>query len=194
MSVCSRTRFAIGGEPAVVEVVAAALVNPATEPATRALLIRSVRDSRLAALPGPWLNALSALLASGHRRTVEEVMATIRAGFGPVRQGARRAEPETQPAQRAADRRARCLSGRAGPLEDDEFNLLAGSLLERSAGPLARLAAARAIGKGPVTNTQMLRIAGMLKDFSPMVLRLVLPVFAGSSDAAVGTARAVTGS
>ncbi len=79
------------------------------------------------------------------------------------------------------------LDGRAGPPDQNGFDLLCGSLAE-SAEPLARLAAARVLGKGPLTKEQLIRLSGMLKAVSPMVLRLLLPAFAASGDATIGTA------
>ncbi len=72
------TLFQIGGEPGVSEVVGRALAHPETRAATRVLLIRSVRDSRLDALPEPWLEGLRAGLGSEQEAIVAEALAAIR--------------------------------------------------------------------------------------------------------------------
>jgi putative heme-binding domain-containing protein len=178
----------IGGEPGIVEVVARALVHPATSDATRVLLIRSVSDSRLHALPEQWLEALDGLLASDSPATVATAIATIRAR-GLTRFDGALVKLSQNPSLASELRIAalESLAGRAGTPDRSGFDLLAGRL-DEGAAPLERLAAARVLGKGPLTNDQLIRLAGMLGRASPMVLRQLLPVFAGSSDEAVGMA------
>jgi putative heme-binding domain-containing protein len=79
------------------------------------------------------------------------------------------------------------LAGRAGPPDPALFGLLAGQLAE-SAEPMSSLAAARVLGKGPLTSEQLIRLADMLEESSPIVLRSVLPAFAAATEMAVGKA------
>ncbi|MFI5456986.1 MAG: HEAT repeat domain-containing protein [Isosphaerales bacterium] len=179
---------ALGGEPGVREVVAEALAAPGTPEPTRLLLIRAVGQCRLDALPERWLAALGVALAGPHAAVVREAVATIRArklsGFDRAL-----VELSRKPGL-PADLRIAALesvAARAGPPDPRAFDLLVGHLTE-GAEPLTRLAAARTLGAGPLTAEQSIRLAGSLEGVNPMVLRLLLPAFAGSSDVTVGTA------
>jgi len=179
---------AIGGEPGVRELVADALAATGTSEPTRLLLIRAVGQCRLDALPERWLEGLGAALAVPSAAVVREAVATIRA-----RKLARfdRALVElSRKPSLPADLRIAALesvAGRTGPPDPQAFALLVGHLTE-GAEPLSRLAAARTLGAGPLTAEQSTRLAGSLKGVNPMVLRLVLPAFAGSGDPTVGSA------
>jgi putative heme-binding domain-containing protein len=179
---------AIGGEPGVREVVAEALASPGTAEPTRLLLIRAIGQCRLDTLPEPWLAGLSAALAAPSAVVIREALATIRARKLP---GFDRSLLElSRKPQVPADTRIAALetiAGRAGPPEPAAFDLLLAHLAERTE-PLLRLSAARTLAAGPLTIDQLTRLAGSLQAVNPMVLRLVLPAFASSSDESTGMA------
>jgi putative heme-binding domain-containing protein len=179
---------AISGQPGIALVVAAALGAPETPRPARLLLIRSIRDSRLGTISDRWLEGLGAALASQDPAVVAEALEAVR--VRDLTCFDRTLVELSRNTRLPANLRIAALeslAGRAGPPDPVGFGLLAGQLAE-SAEPMSRLAAARVLGKGPLTIEQLIRLAEMLKESSPIVLRLVLPAFATSTDTEVGKA------
>jgi putative heme-binding domain-containing protein len=77
------------------------------------------------------------------------------------------------------------VADRVGSLRPQAFELLRAQVT-KSPEPLSRLAAARTLGAVPLSVEQSTRVAASLGDLNPMVLRLVLPAFAASSDVTIG--------
>jgi putative heme-binding domain-containing protein len=179
---------AIGGEPGIREIVAKALADPETAEPTRLLLIRTVRQCGLSALPEPWLEGLAASLTSPRPAIVREALGTIRA------RGLARFDGTLVALSRKTDLPAdlriaalECAAGRSGQPDAQAFELMV-AYLNGGAEPLTRLAAARALGAGRLTAEQLIQLARSITSVNPMVLRLLSPAFTASSDARVGAA------
>jgi putative heme-binding domain-containing protein len=173
---------------AVQNAVAEALTNPQTPASTRVILTRVIRESGVAALPQVWVVALGHGLTAVDLDVRRETVATLRAR-GIVALDRQLGELSRQ-SDLPADLRIaalECLAGRLGPLEGDAFALLTNHLPE-STDPLLRLAATRAIVASRLGTDQLVRLAGLTRNASALVIRLLLPVFARTSEPAVGSA------
>ena len=63
----------------VQEIVAQALENPTTPPATRLLLLEAMAGAPLPKLPAPWVRELGQALRHPHSQVVQQAVATLRA-------------------------------------------------------------------------------------------------------------------
>ncbi|HEV3024325.1 MAG TPA: HEAT repeat domain-containing protein, partial [Pirellulales bacterium] len=178
----------------VQRLVAEAMAERNTVTATRRLLLDVMARSAVlahsarAALPASWLKALGQALDDPEMDIRRAAVATITA-----RKVGQFDEALTQLSRWDAaplDLRIatlECLAPRHRQLDADSFALLS-SRLSESTEPLVRLAAARVLGASALSSEQQTRLAAALADASTMVLRLLLPLFAKTDDAAVGRA------
>jgi putative heme-binding domain-containing protein len=176
------------GESTVQQLVAEALAGSRTAPATRVLLLGVVARSRLDPLPPSWLDALGQALMDADLAVRREAVAAVKTR-NLSRFDGQLAELSRQ-ASLPADLRIaalECLAGRRKQLDAEAFGLLSGHLSE-STEPLLRLAAARTLAAGALTDDQLIRLAPTLGDVPTIVVRLLLPAYTRTVDARVGTA------
>src|SRR5262249_34233197 len=148
--------------------------------ATRLLLLGVVAHGRVDPLPAGWVEQLGHALAHPDPAVRREALAAVRTR-NVSRFDRELAELSRQPSLPAELRIAalECLAGRRHPLDAKGFALLSGHLSETTE-PLLRLAAARTLGAAALTHDQLTRLARSLRGVSTIVLRSLLPAFAGS--------------
>lgn len=178
----------LSGNSGVQKTVAEALSTSRTPASTRLLLLRAIRQSRVDALPERWIAALGHSLSAADLTVRQETIATLRTR-GIVAFDRQLAELGRKADQPADLRTAalECVAGRLGSLDAEAFTFLTSQLSETT-DPLLRLAAARAINGTRLTTEQLVGLGDLTKNASAHVVRLLLPVFARTSDPAVGTA------
>jgi putative heme-binding domain-containing protein len=145
-------------------------------------------QARSASFPADWVEALRQALTDRDAAVRSEVVAVakVRNLSGLDQDLVALSRQVVQPASlRIAA--LECVVGRAGPLDERSFALLADHLGE-GAEPLLRLAAARTLGASTLSRAELLRLAVSAASASATVLRSLLPVFARSGDREVGSA------
>jgi putative heme-binding domain-containing protein len=175
-------------EPGIQEVLAEALTSPRTPTATRMLLLGVIARCPVQPLPARWAEGLRSALADADAAVRREAVAAVKARN--LTQLDRELAELSRQALLPADLRIaalECLAGRHKQLDAEAFALLTAHLAEATE-PLLRLAAARTLGARTLTHDQLLRLAPTLRDVNALVLRLLLPAYTGSGDAALGKA------
>ncbi len=179
---------ASAGEESIQQVVAGALAAPQTPTPTRLLLLGVVSRCRLDALPASWTDAVGRCLFHPDLAVRRESLAVIKAR-NLTQLDRQLTELSRQPSQPAELRVAalECLAPRRQGLDEGSFALLTGNLAETTE-PLLRLAAARALATGRLSDDQLTRLAQSLRGTSTIVLRLLLPAFGKTADPRAGRA------
>ena len=178
--------LALGSNADVQALVAERLSDPATPPARRRLLLEVVTRSRVERLPAAWLAALGRALEPGDASVRADAVAAIRTrGLADFDDRLARLAEETGATAELRIAALDALSPRHRPLSPAAFALLLDHL-GGDAGPLVQVAAARALGGAALDEAQLKRLAARVADAGPLLVPLLLPAFARSSDAATG--------
>lgn len=184
----SAVLLAACAEAPVQQVVTEALADANTAAETRVLLLKVIARCGLNPLPAGWLDGLRLALTGADMPVRREALATVKlrnvAALDP------QLEELSQQGKLPAELRIaalECLAGRRKTLTPQAFALLTEQLGERTE-PILRLSSARTLAAGALTNEQRIRLAQALATVNTHVLRLLLPVFARTKDAIVGTA------
>ncbi|HZW32652.1 MAG TPA: HEAT repeat domain-containing protein, partial [Isosphaeraceae bacterium] len=180
--------LALGGQAPIRKVLAEAVTSPKTPVPRRVQLLRVLGHVRSDGFPSEWVEALRQALSDRDEAVRWEAVSVVKvrslSGLDPDLVALSRRMGEPAGLRIAA---LECVAGRAGPLDEGAFTLLADHLGE-AAEPLLRLAAARTLGASTLSRAQVLRLAGWAASASTTVLRSILPVFARSGDREVGSA------
>jgi putative heme-binding domain-containing protein len=167
-------------------VLAQALTSPSAPAETRALVVRTMAQARVSALPLTWVEALRHALADTSATLRHAVIGTIKlrhlADLDDALVALVRQSDEPVALRIAA---LECVAPRLRPLDAQAFELLTAHLAETTE-PLLRLTAARTLGVCTLTHSQRIELAGAMGRSSAIVLRLLLPVFAKGEDIEVG--------
>jgi putative heme-binding domain-containing protein len=176
------------GEANVQQLLAEELANPRTPTPTRLLLLGVMARCRLDALPPGWLKALGQALEDDNVTLRREAVATVKT------RGLKQFDNQLLSVSRHRGLPAElriaaleALAARRRPIDAEAMALLRAHLSEKTE-PLLRLAAARTVGSSTLSTEQLRQLAASLGETSPLVLRLLLPAFARSSDGGVGKA------
>lgn len=177
-----RSVLALQSNPAVVALVAGAVGGPAdaARDERRILLLEAIAACGAAAFPEPWIAALGRALADPDARVRRQAVRTA-AVLEAASLDGRLAEIAADPGQPAAVRveAARATIRRRPDVSPDLFALLAGEMAP-AREPLARLAAAQALGEARLTLDQFRRLLDLVRD-DPLVAPAVpLAIFARS--------------
>lgn len=168
------------------QLVADVLREDATPPATRLLLLEALAQVPLEKLPATWINQLGDQLRHGDERVVAQAIVTLRARnvtehdalLTRIAHDAKRL-PETRVAALGAS------APRLPRLTADLFALLR-SRLHPDLPPLARLAAAEALGQAPLTDEQLRTLAQDLPKAGALEMPHLLTAFERGQNAEVG--------
>jgi putative heme-binding domain-containing protein len=165
-----------------------ALESPGTAVPTRLLLLRVLARSRLAPLPEAWRAALGQALGhddlSIRREAVFALKALALAHYDEQLAALSRQRELPADLRIAA---LDCLAPRHPQLDADAFALLLAHV-DDDTEPLLRVAAGRTLGASALDREQLMKLAGRAAGAGPMVLPLLMPSFAKSTDSQVGTA------
>jgi putative heme-binding domain-containing protein len=158
---------------------------------TRLLLLQVLARCQAQAFPRLWLNMLDRALADRDGAIQLSALQVIK--LRRLDEFDSRLEQMSQGSALSPEIRIaalECLAGRRQNLDADSFNLLARQLAE-NVEPLLRIAAARTLASGALSADQLIGLADRLASTNAMTARMLLPVFARSSDRRVGEALAL---
>jgi putative heme-binding domain-containing protein len=175
-------------DPGIQQLSADELSSPTTSQATRLLILRVLSKVSLDPFPPPLADALRTLLEDSDPSVRSAAIAAVRSRElpqldGPLVELSRRVDAPID--QRIAA--LECVAGRLATLDASSCKLLTDQLSTRT-DPLVRLAAARTLAAAKLTSPQLIQLAEATARFDANVLRLLLPTFAKSADAEVGSA------
>jgi len=183
----SGTLLAFSTEADVQRLVAGALANPKTAPATRLLLLRVLARCRVDPLPKAWSEALGQALAQDsatRREAVSVIKARNLADFDDKLEAmSRQAELPAELRVAALD----CVAPRQRELSAEAFALLTAHLSEKT-DPLLRVAAARALGASRLDAKRLTEVTKHVAAAGPMTVPLMAPAFTRWGDKEVGLA------
>jgi putative heme-binding domain-containing protein len=168
--------------------VAIGLGNPESSTRIRKVLLAILARGRVEAFPDIWMQPLERFLSDPDsdigRKAIEVVKLRGQIAFQGTLAGIGSDESQPPDLRLAA---LEALGGRAGPPDALTFAFLQANLAE-GADPMLRLSAARTLGITPLSEDQQLRLSAAAESAGPVLLRLLLPMFARGTDPEVGRA------
>jgi putative membrane-bound dehydrogenase-like protein len=178
--------LAFAGDPAVQDLVARTLHDDKTAVATRLLLLETMARAPLDKLPAAWIAGLGQSLKHRDESVVRQAVAAIRAaGMADFDEALLRLARDHT---RAADVRVAALTAaapRLAKVEPASFQFLV-SRLDKDLPPLARLAAAEALGSVPLDDKQLEALTGELASAGALEMPHVLAAYERSRNPEVG--------
>jgi putative heme-binding domain-containing protein len=177
--------------PAVQELLAERLRDPASGPEVRRMVLRAMAQSGLKQAPAAWLAALTEILGDKDSELTRETVATVRALRLPKK------VPETlsatllavaRDARLPAGVRLDALAAVPGGLTvvEPPFFALLRTHLAADQPVAARTAAVDVLARAKLGSEQLLELTDVLKTVGPMEINRLLEAFAKSSDERVG--------
>lgn len=184
---------AFATDPNTQNLIAKTLSNESSPLELRLLVTRVIARCRLDRLPDPWVAEMNQVIAHGDERLRAEVIATIRTRGLSDFDGSLAELSRTNGL--SDDLRLSALVCIAPRRRIDGASLrFLLNQLEEETEPLRRVTAARAIGACTLDKGEMLDLAPRLERAGPLLVPLLIPVFAKHGEAEVGIAliRALT--
>jgi putative heme-binding domain-containing protein len=178
--------LAFSGQKDIQELTAEVFTDAHTTTVTRLLLLGVFARCRLEPLPAGWLDLLRQALDQDDPAVKREAVAVVR--MRNLTAFDEHLMALSRNAALPADLRIaalECLAGRRKQMDAESFALLTRYLSEETE-PLLRVAAARTLGASTLDPGQLKQLANHLAGAGTMVVRLLLPAFARSTDAEVG--------
>lgn len=179
--------LAFSPEEQVQRLLAETFVDSKASVATRQLMLEVIARCRLEHLPPAWLNVVDRAIESSDLAVKQEAVSAIRARnldrFDAKLNALSRTAALPVELRIAA---LECMAPRRGAPDADVFDFLT-SQLSSETEPLVRVAAARTLGTSSLADKQLSRLTEQVAESSTMALRLLLPAFAKSQSAEVGS-------
>ncbi len=180
--------LAFSNDPAVQQLVGAALEQSTTPPKNRRLLLQVLARCRLEQLPPAWLNAVAKIFQGSDRTLQTEAVAVVRSrkltNFdSPLRDLASRADAPADLRVTALE----CIAPRQPALDAEGFKLLT-TQLTQATDPLLRVAAGRALGAFHLSAPQLSSVIPHITSGGPLIVPLLIPAYVRCADAPVGLA------
>jgi putative membrane-bound dehydrogenase-like protein len=187
-AVLRRQLVAFSKEPVIQAVMAEALERTTTPAATRIMLLEAIALSQIDPWPMPWIRVLRKVLVDPDVQVARHAVATVRSNDrlafeGPLLE-------LVHDRTRGPDLRVEALDAVAPRLpgvEASVFEFLVSELDPREP-PLRRLAAARALGRAPLDNGQLLAMTRVVANAGALLLPNLLAAYARCHDERVGAA------
>ena len=177
--------IAFAADAAIQDLVTRALGQPESPLSNRLLLIDAMSRTPLKKLPPAWIAVLGQCLKHGNDQVVRQTIATVRAVGGgaldPILHELGR-DPS-----RPADLRVAAwvaVAPRAAELGPDDFAFLRNQIRSDTA-PLIRLAAAGALGKCSLNDSQLIALTSALAEAGPLELMPMLEAYEHSTNPSV---------
>ena len=172
--------------PAIQDIVAQALSADATATPLRLFALEAIAQAAPQRRSPALVAGIGRCLASADPRVVEQAIVTVRSvdatDFDPdlLRLGSDRLQPDAIRVAALAT-----VVPRGGAVSDDNFAYLLGRMAADTP-PLERLTVAAALGRAPLTDPQLERLAAVVATAGVMEAPRLLPAFERSTSAVVG--------
>jgi putative heme-binding domain-containing protein len=183
-----RQLLVYAGDPAIRSLIAESAADGSLPVPSRSMLLEVIGATTASEWPASWDAAVTAALGDRNNRVaaqaVTAVLSSGRAGFEAALTAlAGDTSRPTDLRVEAADAVAPRLSRIEGPMFESLLKWLG-----PDEAPLRRFAAARALGRAPLDEEQVLKLTASLPAAGPLALPRLLPAFERTTDSRVGLA------